>query len=153
MRADPYTELLYEWERIVIESKMKPAVMASWEIRELVHAASSHLDVPPPSIQFISLPLPCMADSKRNTIRIAEWGRTPLTVLHEMAHLLAAAKYGAGGHGRVFLTLAIDLYGTFLGVSTDALEASALEYGLEFIPRRLVQATRPKDKGFYDEEF
>lgn len=142
---DPQRDRLYEWEREAIEAHLPPEVMSREEVRDLIAAASSVLGMPEPEVAFKTLPVPCRAIPAHWRIEISEWGRTRVTVLHEIAHLatLPAMRRGEEPHGGAFLGMAIALYARFIGLDGAALVRSARAEGLIVVPVRL--AGRPPE--------
>lgn len=76
--------------------------------------------------------MPCRAIPAKWEIVITDWGRHPVTVLHEVAHLASweAVVAGEAAHGPSFLGQAMDFYEAFLGLDRGHLLRTAAEAGL-----------------------
>lgn len=131
---DPQAKRVYAWEANCLESRLKPQVLSRDEIASLIRECARVVRRPPPTVTWTSLPLPCLAIPDRNQLRIADWGRTVLTVAHEMAHIgtwhLVLA--GAQPHGAEFVGTAMDLYDEFCGFDRAELEDTARRYDVRF---------------------
>lgn len=153
---DPQAERLYEWERSWLEPKLPPEIMSQEEVRGLVARVSAATSIIEPTVAFVSLNVACKAKPLQNRLEIADWGRSRLTILHELAHLVSWpwVMRGDAPHGRAFTTVAIILYNRFLGFSLDFLAGSAVNRQLDFDPRA-IYAKLPSEaqQDFYPDEF
>lgn len=134
---DPQQHEVYAWERDFVEPRVGPEIMSREECLDLVAAAAAHLGLPStPTVTFPVIQMACKAIPSRNAIEIADWGRSRITVLHEMAHFGSWRKVvqGEAPHGESFLGCAIGLYAKFCGLDLNWLEQTATLRRLRFIP-------------------
>lgn len=138
MKSDPQQERVYAWERAFVETKVPDEVMSRDETLLLVARAAGLLLIPSPKVRFLALNVSCRADMRRNSLEIADWGRTRPTLLHEMAHLGTVPDVLAGDspHGRAFVATAMGLYARFLRLPLDYLVETALIQRLDFDEHR-----------------
>lgn len=130
-------QLLYDWERNHVEPKGQ-AYLSREDCLSLVRRASAAAGIVPPSVRFAkAASMPCRAVPGRWEVVIADWGRNPVTVLHEVAHLAAlpALAEGEDPHGPAFLAQAIAFYAHFLGLDEGMLRRTAASMGLAAAPR------------------
>ena len=155
-QQDPQAERLYEWERSWLEPKLPSEIMSQEEVRGLVARVSAAAGIVEPTVVFVSVNVACKAKPWENKLEIADWGRSRLTILHEIAHLATWPWVirGDAPHGRAFTTVAIILYNRFLGFSLEFLSASAANRQLDF-DTRAIHAKLPSEsqQDFYPEEF
>ncbi len=114
----------------------------------MARAAAAHLGMRQPAIGFTAMPgVPCLAYPSRHALRIAEWGRDQVTVLHEVSHLATwpAVLRGEAPHGPAFVTMAIALYARFLGIPVAWLEETARMRRIAFRPGRRAAAPESVD--------
>ena len=129
---DVLAQRVYEWERDVVEPKSLN-FLSREECLELAGRAALFLGIPAPSLRISkAASMPCRAIPSKWQIVIAGWGRTPVTLLHEVAHLgsLKAVAKGENPHGPAFVATAIALYARFLGLDAAKLSDSARQYGV-----------------------
>ena len=156
--ADVQQGIVYGFEYDCVE-KIRPEYLGREEIRDVVGRAASLCRIPLPEIVFGGdRTWPCLADVRAWRITINDWGRSPTTVLHEIAHLVTFAEprgrmemMRGQAHGPVFVRNAITLYADFLGVRRSRLERRAQEFGLEIAPAIVEDA--PPTGSFYEGEF
>lgn len=72
-----------------------------------------------------------------NTISLPRWARTPVVILHELAHLLVDGNRRGGAHGPRFVGVFIGLAARHLGLDAEALMASADERGVRYDVRSI----------------
>jgi hypothetical protein len=143
-------QLVYDWEANHVEPGDR-TFLSREAARALVVEACRFLGIKVPEIQFINGSMaPCSASITRWKLRITEWGRTRVTLLHEVAHLGSAEAVRAGedGHGPTFLAVAISLYSRFLGLDEQTLITSARRVGLS-----VGDAPSAKRRSFLDIDF
>ena len=138
--ADPQAQAVYSWERDFPERRVGPQVVSREECEGVARRAAAFLGMAQPAIAHTAMPgVPCLAYPRRHALRLAEWGRNQVTVLHEVAHLATWPRVlrGEAPHGPGFVTMAIVLYERFLpGVDGAWLESTARMRRLDFYPRR-----------------
>lgn len=149
------TQLLYDWERNYVEPKAQ-SFLSREDCRELVRRAAWASGIPAPAVRFAkSSSMPCRAVPHRWEIVIADWGRNPVTLLHEAAHLatLEAVAAGEDPHGPSFLAKAIAFYSAFLGIDEDWLRKTAEAVGLRprSSPRRVARKLSAASGGGFSE--
>jgi len=130
-------QLLYDWERNFVEPSAQ-SFMSREDCLSLVFRSSAAAGIPAPRVRFAkSTRAPCRAVPSRWEVVIADWGRNPVTVLHEVAHLatLPAIAAGEDPHGPSFLAQAIAFYADFLGMDEAKLRKTAAAIGLAVAPR------------------
>jgi len=123
---------VYDWERNFVEPR-DIGFLSRDDTRALVGSASSFLGIREPSVRFVKASsAPCKANFREWSIVISDWGRSRVTVLHEVAHLgsVQALMRGEDGHGPTFVATAISLYARFLGLDPNALAAQARSVGI-----------------------
>lgn len=128
---------VYAWERDFVEKRVGPEIMSREECRDLVAAAAAHLGLrTAPTVSFPVIQMACKAIPSKNAIEIADWGRSKVTVLHEMAHFGSwrAVIRGEEPHGDTFVGCAIGLYAKFCGLDVKWLEEKAAMRRLRFVP-------------------
>jgi hypothetical protein len=132
--VDKVANAVYAWEKVYVESS--PALYLSNEqVISLVTRASWREKIPVPQIRFInSQNHPCQAHIDTWMLDIVNWGRTPCTVLHEVAHLatMEAILNGEDPHGPTFVSKCIDLYHHFIGIPMEKLLWSADRAGVRY---------------------
>lgn len=152
--VDKIANAVYAWEKSYVEPR--PALyLSSEQVVDLARQASWKENIPVPIIRFVkSNSLPCQAHIDTWMIDIADWGRTPCTVLHEVAHLatLPALAKGEDPHGPSFVTKCIDLYHHFIKIPLEHLCWSATRSGLQYHPFPAAQRKTQKSS-FEDIEF
>lgn len=143
----------YDWERNFVEPKL-PAFLSKEECLSLVRRAAAEAGMEVPAVRFAkAASMPCRAVPSKWEIVIADWGRTPVTVLHEMAHLAAidGLMRGEDGHGPSFMGWACAYYSRLLGLDHAYLVGTANSMGLHVSdPAR---AASRGARGFHDVEF
>lgn len=148
-------QLLYDWERNYVEPGAV-GFLSREACLALVSKAAVASGIPAPAVRFAkSASMSCRAVPSKWQVVIADWGRTPVTVLHEVAHLATIRNVMAGEdpHGPAFLAQAIDYYSRFLGIDGEALRKSAAAVGLEVGRQPSPQAKPSARPGFADVEF
>jgi hypothetical protein len=135
--VDHIAEKVYAWERSYVERS--PALYLSRDqVISLVTKTSWRERIKKPEIRFISSRNhSCVAHIDTWMLDINDWGRTPCTVLHEMAHLVtaeAAFLKGEDPHGPLFVAKCIDLYHHFIGIPLERLISTARMRGIEIGP-------------------
>lgn len=128
-----YAEKIYEWERDCVEPSSN-LYLSKNQCLHLTEQACKYLGIPAPSIRFTKMgSMPCRAIPSEWKIVIAAWGRSPVTILHEVAHLgtLEAVINGEDPHGPAFASCAIDLYDRFLNIRRTELIATAQTYEVQ----------------------
>lgn len=126
-------ELLYDWERNYVEPHAQ-YYLSKDSCIALIEKASLLAGIRRPDIRFMkSASAPCRAVPGKWQIVITDWGRTPVTVLHEVAHLAAfpAQLKGEDPHGPAFLAQAISFYANFLGLDEEKMRQTAASVGLK----------------------
>lgn len=124
---------LYTWERNWVEPKTRDFLSRD-ECMALVESASKYAGIPTPNIRISKAAnMPCRAIPSKWQIVIAAWGRTPVTILHEVAHLatLSAISRGEDPHGPTFLAKVINFYTHFLNIDQNYLIQTAEGAGLK----------------------
>jgi hypothetical protein len=151
----PYAQRVYDWERTFVEPG-DPSLLSREDCAALSAAACRVLGIPVPRLRFTKQSsAPCWANPREWTVSISDWGRTRVTLLHELAHLGAVARGAVreDPHGPTFLRCAIDLYVAFLRMDVRSLEAGAGRFGLSPAAGAAVPVGRPASTGFFDGEF
>lgn len=146
---------LYDWERNSVEPFAK-AFLSREECEALVSRAAGAAGIKLPRVRFAkSASMPCRAVPTRWEVVIADWGRTPVTVLHEVAHLatLPAVIAGEDPHGPAFLAQAIAFYACFLGMDEGRLRQTAISVGLAVAVKAEKKPPRSDRDGFGEIEF
>lgn len=142
---------VYDWERNFVEPK-DIGLLSRDDAKGLVSAASSFLGIREPTVRFVKASsAPCKANFREWSIVISDWGRSRVTVLHELAHLgsVQAVSQGEDGHGPTFVATAIALYARFLGMDAAILSAQARSVGIQ-----VGKAPAPQGEGrFMDIDF
>jgi len=145
----------YDWERNYVEPKAQ-GFLSREECLAYVSRSAKMARIETPKVRFAkAASMPCRAVPAKWEIVIADWGRTPVTVLHEMAHLAAVRSMAPGedGHGPTFLAWACAFYSVFLGLDHDYLVRTAAALGMP-VARIPFSSTGPVPaKGFSDVEF
>jgi hypothetical protein len=133
-KHDPQVRRVYSWEANCLERHLKPQVLSKDEVNRLIRDCARSVKRAPPTVTWTSLPVNCLAIPSRNELRIADWGRTVLTVAHEMAHIGSWGQVlqGAEPHGPEFVGVAMDLYEEFCGFDRDYLHDTARRYEVRF---------------------
>lgn len=147
-------QLLYDWERNVVEPRAQ-AFLSREDCLSLVHRAATVGRIRLPAVRFAkSASMPCRAVPSRWEVVIADWGRNPVTVLHEVAHLatLPAIAAGEDPHGPSFLAQAIAFYAAFLGMDETWLRKTAASVGLA-VARNATKPPAAARSGFDEVEF
>lgn len=148
-------ERVYGWERDSVE-RSDGTLLSREDCRDLAAAASALLGIAEPGLRFVkSGHSPCWAQPSSWTVSISDWGRTRVTLLHEVAHLgsVSALLRGEDPHGPAFVRCAMDLYEAFVGMPMDRLEATAAAHGIAFAPRGARRAARGRPDRFMDVDF
>lgn len=131
-----HAERVYAWEREHVEP-YDSRLLSRPEATAMVGRAAALGGIRVPSIRFAkAASMSCRAIPGQWSIVIADWGRTPVTLLHEVAHLAAwpAVLSGEDPHGPAFLRQAIAYYSGMLGMDRGRLEGSAAACGLRLRP-------------------
>lgn len=157
--ADVQQGIVYGFERDCVE-KIEPAFLGRSEIQDMILRAAGLGRIEPPTVRYQGdFAWPCLADIRAWQLTLNDWGRTPTTVLHEMAHLITFSQprgreemARGQAHGPVFVRNAINLYSAFIGLRRSVLEQRAREFGIVVAPD-LVSDAPPISGSFYDEEF
>jgi len=142
---------VYDWERNFVEPR-DIGFLSRDDTKGLVSAASSFLGIREPAVRFVKASsAPCKANYREWSIVISDWGRSRVTVLHEMAHLgsVQAVLRGEDGHGPTFVATAIALYERFLAMDPTVLAAQARAVGIQVGAMR----APPGARRFMDVEF
>lgn len=80
-------EACYAWEATYVEPRAR-AIITREQCRGLVKSVAMRENMPIPKVEFMAVDnLPCYANVQTWSVHIADWGHTPVTILHEMAHL------------------------------------------------------------------
>lgn len=136
--------VVYDWERNYVEPR-DIGMLSRDDVRALVRNSSGFLGICPPEVRFVKASSsPCKALFSTWEIRLSDWGRNRVTVLHEVAHFgsLPAVLRGEDGHGPSFVATAIRLYSRFIGLDADMLRTSALRVGIAVGDLGMARATR-----------
>lgn len=154
-RVNAIAEACYAWEAMYVEPKAR-AILSRDQCRGLVKSVAMRENMPIPKVEFMSVDnLPCYARVDTWSVHIADWGHTPVTILHEMAHLatLQALLKGEDPHGPAFIAKCIDYYHHFLRIPIDPMKAGARKFGLKIGDTLCTYTFRPKENQFDDLEF
>lgn len=133
MAADRIAQLEYDWEANYVEPCIRPVRLSREECEFYVRRAVEISGVAPPTLSFPKSRQRCTFYPSRWHVEISSWGRTPITVLHEMAHLasLPAVIAGENAHGPAFVRQAIEFYHVIAGIDQAYLFETARRVGLE----------------------
>ena len=131
-RHDPQQNLVYEWEFAQVDYIAPKEVLSTSEMEMFVTQVSKDLMIRPVSVISTNSNLPCRAIFREWAIEIAPWGRSQVTVLHEMAHFgtIKQIMKGAEPHGPEFVGVAIGLYVAYLGFDKGYLIKTAENSGI-----------------------
>lgn len=154
-RVNAIAQACYAWEAQYVEPRAK-LLLSRDNIRELVKQVALRENMPIPKVEFMSVEnIPCYAKIDTWSIHIANWGYTPTTILHELAHLatLQALIDGEDPHGPAFIAKCIDYYHYFLKIPVEHMKAGARRYGLKIGNTLCAYTFRPKENQFDDLEF
>jgi hypothetical protein len=145
MAADKIAQREYDWEANYVEPCIPPVRLSREECEEYVMKAVAISGVVAPTLSFPKTRNRCTFYPKRWHVEISGWGRTPVTILHEMAHLAAlpAAIAGENPHGPAFVRQAIEFYHRIIGIDQAYLFKTAASIGLE-IGDTLYRHRQPK---------
>ncbi len=130
---DPQVQAVYEFERACVEPLFRPHALSATEVRGIASEAAVLMGVPTPRVSFAALPVACHADAREWRLLVADWGRTYVTVLHEMAHL-GTCHLREAPHGPSFVGMAIALYEAIGGVDGDEVARAATRRRVAFGP-------------------
>lgn len=145
----------YAWEAQYVEPRAV-AYLSKDDCVDLIRSAALREGIKVPVVNFMSVDrLPCKANIDTWTIDIAYWGRTPVTLLHELAHLVTvdAIFKGEDPHGPTFIAKCIDYYHHYLKIPVDHMRDGARKFGLKIGNVRSASSFRPKEMQFDDLEF
>lgn len=145
----------YDWERNYVEPKAQ-AYLSREECLAYVTKSAAMAGMETPKVRFAkAASMPCRAVPAKWEIVIADWGRTPVTVLHEMAHLAAIRSMAPGedGHGPTFLGWACAFYSRFLGIEHGYLVRTASALGMTVAGIAAPRDRPGSSRGFADVEF
>ena len=145
---------VYDWERNFVEPKAVD-YLSREDCLSFVRRGSQLAGMEIPNGRFAkSAAMPCRAVPAKWEIVIADWGRTSVTVLHELAHLAAVHDMAPGedGHGSTFLGWACAYYSRLLGIDYAYLAQTAGAMGLSVGGRPPVGKAMPS-QGFTEVEF
>lgn len=145
---------VYDWERNFVEPKAMD-YLSREDCLSLVRRGAQLAGMDVPNVRFAkSAAMPCRAVPDRWEIVIADWGRTPVTVLHELAHLAAVRGMAPGEdvHGPVFMGWACAYYSLLLGIDRAYLLRSAGGVALSVARLSQLHEVQPR-QGFSEVEF
>ena len=153
---DPQQQKCYDFEANFVEPH-DGMYLSVQQIRDMVRKISQNFGIIEPHLKFKKTNAHCRAYVIKNLIVITQWGRTPTTILHELAHIIdyQMTKGRSGmGHGPVFMGISIFLYSEFLGLDYQKLYYSALNMGLKVAPVGLsAGTTQDTSSDFFDDDF
>lgn len=145
----------YAWEAHYVEPKAV-SYMSKDDCLDMVQTVALRENLPIPKINFMSAAnIPCYANISDWSINIAIWGRTPVTILHELAHLMTAdlLTRGEDPHGPTFIAKCIDYYHYFLKIPVEDMREGARKFGLKIGVVQSADRHRPKTNQFDEIEF
>lgn len=139
---------VYRWEEShswMDKSTYKGTLMSYEECLNLIHEAGHYIKpgtFKMPKLTFTGARRKSWGSEK--SIRLADFGRHPAVVLHELAHALQP-NYTTAWHGPEFMGIFIALIGKFMNQNVDALKRSAQLAGLRVgeIPNAPATIIRP----------
>lgn len=133
MAADRIAQLEYDWEANYVETCVAPVRLSREECEYYVRKAVEISGVAAPTLSFPKTRNRCTFYPARWHVEISGWGRTPVTILHEMAHLASfpAVLRGENPHGAAFVRQAIEFYHRIIGIDQAYLFQTATHVGLE----------------------
>lgn len=127
------TKKVYDWETNYI-SPLDGHYLSKYDCFDLIQKSSDFLKINPPTVRLRKASqIPCEAVPKKWEMILADWGRTRVTVLHEMAHFVsykATYEYGDDPHGLLFIIHAMLLYHKFLNISVNVLIKTLNQSGI-----------------------
>ncbi len=145
----------YAWEAHYVEPRAI-AYLAKDDCVDLIYTVALRENIQIPKINFMNVDqIPCYANISDWSINIAQWGRTPVTILHEMAHLTTFEflKSGEDPHGPTFIAKCIDYYHYFLKIPVEHMRDGARKFGLKIGNVQSAQQFRLKENQFDDVVF
>lgn len=154
-KPDKIANLVYAWEWMHVQPKVVDYI-SSDQVMRLIARACFREDIPMPKVRFVnSGTLPCLAHFDSWMIDIANWGRKPAVVLHEVAHLatLDAVRSGENPHGPSFVAKCIEFYHHFLSIPLEDLIDPARRSNLQIGKISMVGARAPLANSFEDVDF
>lgn len=128
---------VYAWERDFVERAVPAEIMSRDQCDNFVRRASAHLGMRAPKVVYCKLDgNKCWAVPDTHELHIASWGRSHVTLLHEVAHLdtWPTVMRGEAPHGPTFVGSAMALYSFFLRIPVHELERTARMRGIQFVP-------------------
>lgn len=133
MAADRIAQLEYDWEANYVETCVASVRLSREECEYYVRKAVEISGVAAPTLSFPKTRNRCTFYPGRWHVEISGWGRTPVTILHEMAHLASfpAVLRGENPHGPAFVRQAIEFYHRIIGIDQAYLFQTATHVGLE----------------------
>lgn len=132
MQNREIAQRVYDWENNCVEPKAV-GFLSRDECHELVDKACTMSGILKPSIRISkSAFMSCRAVPAKWQLVFSGWGRTGVTVLHEVAHLatIQAILRGEDAHGPSFVGQAIEFYHRILGVDLEYLVRTANEFSI-----------------------
>lgn len=134
MTPHEWAQLEYAWERNYVEIIPRAVHLLSRDDCDtLIGKAVEMTGIARPTVRYNkSERRSCKAFPKRWHLEISGWGKTPCSVLHEVAHLVAvpALMNGEDPHGPAFVRQAIDFYNKLIGIDLGYLVETAGKVGL-----------------------
>jgi len=134
---DEASRSVRSWEAEVVDPAVPLRIMDRAACSAMVAQAAACLGIVQPQTEFRDLGgEPCASDPERNALVVANWARTQVRVLHEVAHIAGwrGVCRGEPLHGPSFMSAAITVYENVLGIPRGRLESAATAHGLDFIP-------------------
>lgn len=125
---------VYDWEAQCVEPKAG-GFLSRDECHELIERACAFSKMAKPQVRISKATyMSCRAIPGKWQLVFAGWGRTGVTVLHEVAHLATYQDVirGEDGHGPAFVGQAIEYYSTFLGIDIQYLIRTANEFRIPY---------------------
>lgn len=152
--GDISAQAVYDWEAEVVEPHAVE-MLDKDGCRAILREVCRLARLEPPRLIFTPLRVPCYYEPRDRKIRIAEWGRTRVTVLHEIAHYVDHAMNGLGAapHGPNFVRIAMALYARYVGVPLDDMEKGAAVRRVPFADRSAFSLSGSSSSDFFDEDF
>ncbi len=133
----------YSWEWGFLSKNISNKPKSDEGVVALVEKACARYGIKPPAIVFTGNRKACYGGIAR--LHIADWGKTPLVILHESAHAITDVLFGRheiAGHGKEWVGVYIELLSWYYNLPVSVFKKSASLYKIKTYSVTLIQKLR-----------